>query len=48
MTAGMIPKQAVKGEDVTQGQKNAAERLLPFNSYLGLRQMLRYLINVPD
>lgn len=42
-----IPKKVVQGEEVTRGQKNAAERLLPFNSYVGMRQMLRYVIN-PD
>ena len=35
----------VKGEDVTQGQKNAAERLVPFQSFLGPRQLLRYVVN---
>lgn len=47
-TVAGIPIQAVRGEDITQGQQNAAERLLPFNSYLGLRQMLRYVVNPPD
>ncbi len=42
-----IPNKLVKGEEVTRGQKNAAERLMPFNSYLGLRQILRYVVN-PD
>ncbi|UQD69569.1 hypothetical protein JEY40_26575 [Bradyrhizobium japonicum] len=40
-----LPKQIIDGEPVTQAQKNAAERLLPFNSYIGIRQMLRYVIN---
>lgn len=40
-----LPKKMIEGEEVTQGQKNAAERLLPFNSYLGVRQMLRYVVN---
>jgi hypothetical protein len=40
-----LPKKMIDGEEVTQGQKNAAERLLPFNSYLGVRQMLRYVVN---
>jgi hypothetical protein len=48
ITAAAIPKRLASGEDVTQGQKNAAERLLPFNSYAGLRQMLRYIVNAPD
>lgn len=40
-----IPHQMWKGEDITQGQKNAAERLIPFNSYAGVRQILRYVVN---
>ncbi|WP_398469660.1 hypothetical protein [Tardiphaga sp.] len=40
-----VPKKIIDGEEVTQGQKNAAERLLPFNSYAGIRQMLRYIVN---
>jgi hypothetical protein len=40
-----LPKKVIDGEEITQGQKNAAERLLPFNSYLGVRQMLRYVVN---
>jgi hypothetical protein len=40
-----LPKKLINGEEVTQAQKNAAERLLPFNSYVGMRQMLRYVIN---
>jgi hypothetical protein len=40
-----LPKKIIDGEEITQGQKNAAERLLPFNSYLGMRQMLRYVAN---
>lgn len=40
-----LPKKMIDGEEVTQAQKNAAERLLPFNSYLGLRQFLRYVVN---
>jgi hypothetical protein len=42
-----LPKKMIDGEEVTQGQKSAAERLLPFNSYVGMRQMLRYVINPP-
>jgi hypothetical protein len=45
ITAAGVPKRVLSGEDVTQGQKNAAERLLPFNSYLGMRQILRHAIN---
>jgi hypothetical protein len=44
-TVGAIPKTMIDGKDVTQGQRNAAERLLPYNSYPGMRQMLRYIVN---
>lgn len=47
-TVAGIPARMIKGDEVTQGQKNAAERLLPFNSYLGFRQMLRHVINPPS
>lgn len=36
------------GQDITQGRKNALERVLPYNSYLGMRQMLRYVVNPPE
>jgi hypothetical protein len=39
-----FPQKMIKGDEITQGQKNAAERLLPFSSYLGFRFMLRYLV----
>ena len=42
-----IPRKIMQDEEVTRGQKNAAERLVPFNSYFGIRQILRYAIN-PD
>lgn len=48
MTASGIPGRVLRGEEVTRGQKNAAERLLPFNSYVGMRQMLRYVANPPN
>lgn len=38
---------ATRGE-VTQSQRNAMERLVPFQSYAGMRQMLRYVINPPN
>lgn len=44
-TAASIPKTVLAGEETTKGQRSAAERLLPFNSYHGIRQMLRYLVN---
>lgn len=40
-----LPKKMIDGEEITQGQKNAAERLLPFSSYPAIRQMLRYVAN---
>ncbi len=43
-----IPYTMYKGEQVSQAQKNAAERLLPFNSYAGMRQILRYVVNPPN
>jgi hypothetical protein len=43
-----LPKKMIDGEEVAQGQKNAAERLLPFNSYVGMRQFLRYVANPPQ
>jgi hypothetical protein len=48
MAATPAIKNLVQGDEVTKGQKGAAERLLPFNSYMGLRQILRYVVNVPD
>jgi hypothetical protein len=47
MTAGSIPKRMMAGEEVSQAQKNAAERLMPFNSYAGIRQMMKYVVNPP-
>lgn len=46
-TAVGIPKTLYQGEDVKQSQKNALERLFPFNSYAGLRQILKYFVNPP-
>lgn len=43
-----ISKTLAEGKDVTQGQKNAATRLVPFNSYFGVRQMLNYVVNPPN
>ncbi len=40
-----IPAQLAQGEDLTKGQRGAAERLLPFNSYYGVRQLMRYVVN---
>jgi hypothetical protein len=47
-TVATIPGTLSEGADVTKGQKGAAERVLPFNSYYGLRQMIRYLFNPPE
>ena len=46
-TVASAPKNIMAGEDITQGQKNAAERLIPFNSYYGMRQFLKYILNPP-
>lgn len=43
-----LPQKIMSGEEITKGQKNAAERLLPFSSYFGVRQMLRYVVNPQD
>lgn len=45
ITVAGIPGALLSGKEITRGQKNAAERSLPFNSYLGVRQLMRYLIN---
>jgi hypothetical protein len=47
-TVAGIPRTLAAGDDVNKGQKAAAERLIPFNSYFGMRQLLRYVINPPD
>jgi hypothetical protein len=47
-TVAGVPQTLLSGEDLKQGQKNAAERLMPFSSYLGLRQMMRYIVNPPE
>lgn len=36
------------GDDISKGRANALERLVPFNSYLGARQMIRYAVNPPE
>jgi len=43
-----IPYSQSQWNDLTKGQKNSIERLFPFNSYYGLRQMIRYVVNPPD
>ncbi len=47
-TVAGLPNKVISGDEVTQGDKNAAERLMPFNSYVGVRQMLRYVVNPPQ
>jgi hypothetical protein len=47
-TAAHIPIGLAARGEMTEGQKNAAERLLPYNTYAGWRQMLRYIVNPPD
>jgi hypothetical protein len=47
-TVATIPRNLAAGEDVSKAQKNAAERLLPMNSYLGVRQFLKYFLNPPN
>jgi hypothetical protein len=42
-----IPITLARGEEIQKGQKAARERLIPFNSYLGVRQMFRYMIDPP-
>lgn len=42
-----VAKTVAGGEEITKGQKSAMERLVPFNSYAGVRQMLRYVVNPP-
>jgi hypothetical protein len=36
-----------EGKPIRKGQVNAAERLMPFNSYLGIREAMKYLFNPP-
>lgn len=45
LTVAGLPDKMLKGEEVAKSEKNAAERLLPFNSYLGLRSLIRYTVN---
>lgn len=49
--AGMVVAgagAAVTGKDVPKWSKNAAVRLMPFNSYLGMKQFLSYFANPPQ
>src|SRR3990167_5610335 len=44
-----IPQQVLKGEEIPESSKRAAERqLVPFNSIIPLRLFLRYFVNPPD
>lgn len=47
LTTAQIPKAAITGQDISKAQGNAAIRLLPYNSYYGVRQMLNYVIHPP-
>lgn len=42
-TASGIPINLLTGEEVTQGRINAANRLVPYQSYYGMREMLQVL-----
>jgi hypothetical protein len=48
MTAAGIPSSIMKGEEVTKGQRSAVESLLPFNSYMGVRQMIRHFVRADE
>jgi hypothetical protein len=48
MSASGAVRKWKDGDEATQGQVNAMERILPWHTYIGLRQMLRYAINTPD
>jgi hypothetical protein len=48
LTVGKIPAGMAKGEGPTKGEKNALSRLMPFNSYAGIRQMINYVLNPPE
>lgn len=43
-----IPTRLASGDEITRGEYKAAERLFPYNSYLGLRQMFRYVLGESD
>lgn len=47
-TLAGLPTKIVNGEEVTKGDKNAIERLFPLNSYVGMRQFIRYVANPPE
>lgn len=47
-TVAGIPKTVAEDDDIKKRQMNAAERLIPFNSYPGMRQMLKYIVNPPE
>jgi hypothetical protein len=46
-TLSMV-ESAVKGEEIKKSQVNAAERLMPYNSFVGVRQLLKYFLNPPN
>lgn len=42
-----IAETVYKGDPVSKAQQNAAERVLPYNSFVGVRQLLKFIINPP-
>ncbi len=42
VTTGNIPIKAARGKEITKGDKNAAQRLIPYQSYYGMRELLNY------
>jgi hypothetical protein len=44
---GGIAGSLARGDEITRGQGNAAKRMLPFNSYVGMRQMLQWVVDPP-
>lgn len=47
-TVAGIAKTKLAGEEMSKAQGNAIERLLPFNSYVGVRQFMKYFVNPPN
>jgi hypothetical protein len=46
--AASIPSKYANGKDITDSQKRAVERLMPFNTYAGIQQFLRYFVHPPE
>lgn len=47
-TASAVPGKVLRGEPLTKSEKYAAEQLVPFSSYYGMRQLLRFFVNPPE